>query len=80
MLPKSERNLVTVRELLSLTHPRLLSVVKMRVQAARQRDEQFYNENSIAVDTLLRAMSGAGTRFGGVLAANRQPLSLDAAE
>jgi hypothetical protein len=31
-------------------------------------DEQFYNENRAAVETLLRAMSKAGDHFGGILA------------
>jgi type IV secretion system protein VirD4 len=68
--PESERNLVTVRELLSLTYPRLLNAVKA---AARNEggplDEQFFDENKAAVQTLLRVMSRAGNRFGGILAA-----------
>jgi type IV secretion system protein VirD4 len=70
-LPEPERNLVTVRELLSLTYPRLLHAVKAAVRAARTRklDEAYFDENRIAVQTLLRTMSRQGRRFGGILAA-----------
>ncbi len=70
-LPASERNLISVRELLSLTHPRLLLAVKAAMKAARERklDEAYFDENRIAVQTLLRTMSAQGRRFGGILAA-----------
>jgi type IV secretion system protein VirD4 len=74
-LPENERNLVTVRELLALTYPRLQHAVKAAMRAAkeRKRDEQiyqeYYDEHRIAVQTLLRTMSGQGSRFGGILAA-----------
>ena len=70
MLPKEERNLVTVRELLSLTYPRLLNAVeKARSSSDRPPDEQYYDENKLALNTLLQAMTKAGRRFGGILAA-----------
>jgi len=70
-LPESERSLITVRELLSLTYPRLLSAVRLPAPAAEgdKRDEQFFADNKLAVETLLRAMSASGNRFGGILAA-----------
>jgi len=74
-LPESERNLVTVRELLALTYPRLQHAVKAAVRTARERtrDEEvykeYYDEHRVAVQTLLRTMSGQGSRFGGILAA-----------
>ena len=74
-LPRKERNLVTVRELLALTYPRLQNAVKAALEAAREqsRDEdkykEYYDEHRIAVQTLLRTMSRAGNRFGGILAA-----------
>ena len=74
-LPESERNLVTVRELLALTYPRLQHVVKAAMRAAkeRKRDEEvyqeYYDEHRVAAQTLLRTMSGQGSRFGGILAA-----------
>jgi len=71
ILPENERSLITVRQLLSLTYPRLLNYVKSRKHPSEDgpRDEQFFNENSLAINTLLQAMSQAGTRFGGILAA-----------
>jgi type IV secretion system protein VirD4 len=70
-LPESERNLVTVRELLSLTYPRLQGAIKAAVQASKKRklDKDYYDENRVAVRTLLRTMSRAGSKFGGILAA-----------
>ena len=70
-LPASERSLITVRELLSLTYPQLLSAMKAKPRASDdgQKDKQFFDENKLAIETLLRAMSKAGNRFGGILAA-----------
>ena len=69
-LPESERTLITARELLSLTYPRLLQATKaIRPPKNGERDRDFYNENNHAVETLLRAMTKAGSRFGGILAA-----------
>ena len=70
-LPESERSLITVRELLSLTYPQLLRAVRSKKPSPDkgQRDEKFFNENSLAVETLLRAMASGGNRFGGILAA-----------
>lgn len=68
-LPKAERSLVTVRELLSLTYPRLIDAVKRAAAKGDPLNEQFYDENRLAVQTLLRAMSKGGERFGGILAA-----------
>jgi len=69
-LPEDERNLVTVRELLSLTNSRLLNAVKsVRAANEGQLDPQYFDENRLATQTLLRAMSTAGNRFGGILAA-----------
>src|SRR6202008_1172868 len=68
-LPESEHSLVTVRELLSLTYPRLLNAVEKAAASDKSRDGQFFDENGLAVQTLLRAMSRAGRRFQGILAA-----------
>jgi type IV secretion system protein VirD4 len=70
-LPASERSLVTVRQLLSLTYPGLLDAVRKAARAAAggPYDEQYFDENRLAVQTLLRIMSRAGNRFGGILAA-----------
>jgi type IV secretion system protein VirD4 len=70
-LPTDQRDLVTVRELLSLTHPQLLGALRAKASrsASGKRDKQFFSDNSLAVETLLRAMLRAGNRFGGILAA-----------
>jgi type IV secretion system protein VirD4 len=70
-LAENQRSLITVRELLSLTYGPLLRAVrsKPRPPAEGQLDQKFFDENKAAVETLLRAMSRAGTRFGGILAA-----------
>lgn len=74
-LPGTERNLVTVRELLALTYPRMRHAVKAALRAAKEqtRDEEkykeHYDEHRIAVQTLLRTMGGTGRAFGGILAA-----------
>jgi type IV secretion system protein VirD4 len=69
-LSPGECNLITVRELLSLSYPPFVRQLraKDRPQEGGQPGEQFYNENRVAVETLLRAMSKAGERFGGILA------------
>jgi type IV secretion system protein VirD4 len=70
-LPERDRNLVTMRELLCLTYPPLLRAVRLKAEPPEEgaaHDEKFYNENRLAVETLLGAMSKAGNRFGGILA------------
>lgn len=70
-MPKAERHLVTVRQLLSLTHPALLEAVKMsapKPSANGELDDEFFVQNKTAVETLLRTMAGVGGRFGGILA------------
>jgi type IV secretion system protein VirD4 len=74
-LPETERNLVTVRQLLALTYQGLQRAVKATLRAAKENardDEKYkehYDEHRIAVQTLLRTMSRAGRAFGGILAA-----------
>ncbi len=70
-LEPKERNLVTVRELLTLTYPPLLQALRMRTEQAKgdPRDEKFYDENRFGVETLLRAMARKEGRFGGILMA-----------
>lgn len=70
-LSASERNLVTVRELLSLTYAPLMQAVraKKRAPASGPPGEDFYDENKQGVLTLLRAMVKTGSRFGGIAAA-----------
>jgi type IV secretion system protein VirD4 len=71
-LDKNERNLITVRELLTLTYPPLLRALKAKaVKSSKdgQADDKFYTENKLAVETLLRAMAKKERQFGGILAA-----------
>lgn len=76
-LPKEERTLITVRQLLSLTHPSLLNAIKT-VAATRSPsengmpsglNEDFFVQNRAAVEALTLAMASCGDRFDGVLSA-----------
>jgi type IV secretion system protein VirD4 len=71
LLPEGERNLITFRELLLLAHPRLLAAMKAQPKPTGddKHSEEFFNANRLGITTLLTAMSHAGERFGGVLAA-----------
>jgi type IV secretion system protein VirD4 len=71
MFSPSERNLITVRELLLLTHPRLVAAMKARPRPPEngEHGDDFYNANRTGIETLLMAMSQAGEKFGGVLSA-----------
>lgn len=69
LLPEEERNLVTVRQFLSLTHPRLVRAVQSSRTDEPGKTPDFYTENKVAVETLLGAMAMEGDKFGGMLAA-----------
>jgi type IV secretion system protein VirD4 len=66
-----DRNLVTVRELLTLTYPPLLAALREQAQMAKRKskDKKFFDENRFGVETLLRAMARRKGVFGGILAA-----------
>jgi type IV secretion system protein VirD4 len=70
-LPEAERNLITVRQLLSLTHPRLARALASarRNQESQGTTPEFFNENRAAVETLLGAMTKTENLFDGILAA-----------
>jgi type IV secretion system protein VirD4 len=68
-LPKVDRNLISVRQLLSLTYPRLVEAVARSRSSNEPLDETYFDDNKVAVETLLRAMSRGGEQFGGTLAA-----------
>ena len=70
-LAASERHLVTVRELLSLTYAPLLKAVRAKKPPKTDGalDEEYFDENKQGMLTLLRAMAKAEGRFGGILAA-----------
>jgi type IV secretion system protein VirD4 len=67
---ESERNFITVRQLLTLAYPPLVNKIRTAIRAndGGPHDEQFFNENAVGVQALLQAMSSAGDRFGGILA------------
>ena len=70
--PKGERNLVTVRQLLTLTHPALVSAVRAAGTPGEPNgayDEAYFAENKNAVETLLATMASMTNVFDGVLAA-----------
>jgi len=70
---KEERNLVTVRELLSLTYGPLARTVKAAAVALAEASEdekrRYFDENALAVKTLLNSLVQLGSRFGGIPAA-----------
>lgn len=73
-LKEGERNLITVRELLTLTYPPLLHALKVKAKARKSLgegppNESYYSENKLAVETLLRTMARKNKQFGGILAA-----------
>lgn len=65
-LPKAERHLVSVRQLLNLTHKGLVDAV--RAVADTKPDKDFYLENKAALESLLLTMATAGDKCDGVLA------------
>ncbi len=68
--PKAERHLITVRQLLNLTHSELQKAVKSTSGAPSSGlNQQFFVDNRAAVETLTMAMAEAGDRFEGILAA-----------
>jgi len=70
-LEASERNLITVRQLLTLTYPPLLAFLRAQATQANgdPRDEKFFDENRLGVETLLRAMARKEGMFSGILTA-----------
>jgi type IV secretion system protein VirD4 len=71
MLPEAERNLISVREMLLLTHPRLIAAMKARPKSADDsgHGEEYFNKNALGIQTLLGAMSQTGQKYDGILAA-----------
>lgn len=71
-LKEEDRNLITVRQLLTLTYPPLLQALKAKaaqVTSEGPPNKPFFDANKLAVETLLRAMSRKENAFGGILAA-----------
>ena len=71
ILPERERNLVSVRQLLSLSHPRLAQAEKKSSLDEYPPEEQaeFFTANRKRVEILLGAMAKIENRFGGELSA-----------
>jgi type IV secretion system protein VirD4 len=72
-LKKSERNLVTVRELLCLTYGPLVSAARQAqarrlAEASGDEKASYFNANGIAVTALLNKLASLGDRFGGIAA------------
>lgn len=69
-LPKQDRNLITVRQLLSLTYPMLVEAMKINARSSDsgKLDQPYFAKNGEGVETLLRGMVARGDRFDGVLA------------
>ena len=62
-LDRSERNLVTVRELLCLTYPALVITAQREAELAAKSHEEkeaYFNKNAAATKTLLRLMARTG--------------------
>ena len=69
-LPKPERTLVTVRQLLSLTHPALRAAVRGAAPPADAvKDADYYVQHRTALEALLLAMARTENVFDGILAA-----------
>ncbi|MBB5048549.1 type IV secretion system protein VirD4 [Rhodopseudomonas rhenobacensis] len=73
-LPEAERNLIAVRQLLTLTHPALLDAVRTaranaQHRAKRRRHSEAEIERLAAVETLTMAMAAKTDAFGGILCA-----------
>lgn len=78
--PKEERNLITVRQLLNLTHPKLADAVRHARHNIPQQGRldlgeetapgiDFFKENKAALETLLLTMASKEHLFEGILAA-----------
>lgn len=68
-LPMPERNLISVRQFLSLTHPRLVDALKSTRRKEKESDgSDSSSENRVAIETLLGTMAKMENLFGGILA------------
>jgi type IV secretion system protein VirD4 len=72
--PKSERHLVTVRELLCLTYKPLAQAAKAAAlralaEASLEEKTKYFDANAFVVKALLNRMSAMGDQFGGIPAA-----------
>jgi type IV secretion system protein VirD4 len=70
-LESGERNLVTVRELLTLTYPPLVRALRRKAEQARSdpNSEKHFDQHRFGVEKLLEAMACKEGLFGGILMA-----------
>lgn len=71
--PEAERNLITVRQLLSLTYKPLADAAKVAAvralsEASPDQKRNYFDVNALAIKKLLEAMSEKGDLYGGILA------------
>lgn len=64
---RSERNLVTVRDLLCLSYGPLVARVNLAIMSLSEKDT-YFDANAVAVTTLLNEMVKLGPMFGGTAA------------
>ena len=72
--PKSERHLVTVRELLCLTYKPLAldakkAAMRALAEASPEEKKKYFDANALAIKTLLNLLVAMGDQFGGIPAA-----------
>lgn len=72
-LPKKERHLITLRELVCLSYGPLIeacrdAMERAETEASRQQRQTFFDSSSLAVNTMLSQLVMLGDRFGGVAA------------
>ncbi len=67
-LARSEHNLVTVRQLLTLTYPPFVEALRLKAAQAERKDEKYYDENKHGVETLLREMVRRDKDYNGIMA------------
>jgi len=68
---KSERHLVTVRELLCLTYGPMARAARAAAaqalaEASKDEKKRYFDENSLALKALLNRMESMGSMFGGI--------------
>jgi len=68
LLPAPERNLVSVRKLITLSHPRLVNAARSQLNSENPEEHpEFYSANRQHVEILLGGMAKIQRRFGGAL-------------
>ena len=73
LFPESERNLITVRELLCLSYKPFVDAGKRKAaqalaKASEDEKTEYFDRNAFTMNLLLNKMASAGIAFGGILA------------